>query len=321
VTGSGPRRFRFGVLVSDTTSGARLRDDARRIEALGYSTAFVPDHIAHHTPLSPVPTIAAIAQATERLRVGTLVLANDLRHPVQLARDAATLDLLSDGRLELGLGAGSMRSDHEPAGVQFDPLDVRVERLSESVAIIKRLIAGEVVTFNGRHYDVADVEGRPKTVQRPRPPLLIGGAGRRVLELAAREADIVSIVPPQGDKAVDLGGIALRIGNAMGPDTTDAQVGWVRAAAGSRLHEIELQSIAVIAYVTLHGEAVAQELAPSMGMSPRELMSSESVLLGSVSEITDELVARRERWGISYVVVPQAACEGFAPVVGRLAGT
>ena len=183
------RPFRFGVNMRTVASAAGWADRARTLEALGYSTLCLPDHLA--PMLSPLPALAVAAAATRRLRVGTMVLNNDFRHPTVLAREAATLDLLSDGRLELGIGAGHMKSEYDEAGLSFDRGGVRVARLSEAVLVLKRLFDGEPVTFDGRHYRVTGHTIHPRPVQRPRPPIFIGGNGPRLLTLAAAEADIV----------------------------------------------------------------------------------------------------------------------------------
>src|SRR6266852_2600210 len=167
------RPFRFGVNVRTARSHAEWADKARKVEALGYAVLLVPDHLAEL--LAPLPALAAAAAATTRLRVGTAVLNNDFRHPVLLAREAATLDVLSDGRLALGLGAGHMRSEYEQVGLAFDPGATRVERLAESVVLVKRLFEGDTVTFAGRHYRVPGHTIHPRPMQRPRPPIFIGG--------------------------------------------------------------------------------------------------------------------------------------------------
>src|SRR5437867_2123293 len=184
--------FRFGVILRSAASRADWAEKARKVEALGYAVLTVPDHLANL--VAPMPALASAAEATTRLRIGTMVLNNDFRHPVLVAREAATLDLLSDGRLELGLGAGHMRSEYEEAGLRFDPGRVRVERLAESVRIVKALLDGKPTTLEGDHYRVSAHRVFPRPVQRPRPPILIGGHGRRLLSLAAREAEIVGFV-------------------------------------------------------------------------------------------------------------------------------
>jgi probable F420-dependent oxidoreductase len=183
--------FRFGVNVRDASSQAAWQDKARKAEDLGYSTFLVPDHLA--AMLATIPAVMSAAAATKHLRVGTNVLNNDFRHPVLLAREAATVDLLTDGRLQLGLGAGHMQSEYDQAGLRFDAGGTRVERLAEAVAIVKELLKGKQVTFVGRHYRVTGHTIHPLPVQRPHPPILIGGNGRQLLILAAKEADIVGL--------------------------------------------------------------------------------------------------------------------------------
>jgi len=165
--------FRFGVNVRDGKSRAEWQDKAREIEGLGYSVLLVPDHLA--AMLATIPAVMSAADATKSLRVGTNVLNNDLRHPVLLAREAATIDMLTDGRLELGLGAGYMRTEYDQAGLRFDRGGIRVERLAEAVPIIKGLLGGAEVNFAGRHYRVTGHTIHPLPVQRPHPPIIIGG--------------------------------------------------------------------------------------------------------------------------------------------------
>jgi probable F420-dependent oxidoreductase len=236
------RPFRFGVTVPTVTSGAGWVERARRAEQLGYSILQVPDHFRDQ--LAPVPALTAAAMATTRLRVGALVFCNDFRHPVVLAKEAATIDVLSGGRFELGLGSGWLREEYDQAGIRFDAPGTRIERLAEAVAIVKGLLAGERVTFTGRHYAIAGLAGRPSPVQRPHPPLLIGGGGRRTLSLAAREASIVGLVPralPDGsglDRA------------DFGEGTLRQKIEWVRAAAGDRFDSLELHALVQAVVVT-----------------------------------------------------------------------
>ena len=206
--------YRFGVNARYARSRSEWVEKARKIEALGYDTFNVPDHLADL--LAPLPALVSAAGATSRLRVGTNVLNNDLRHPVLLAREAASVDLLTDGRLQLGLGAGSLRSEYEQAGLDFNRGAVRVERLAEAIAIVKGLLSGEPVTFAGRHYRVSGHTIAPLPVQKPHPPILIGGNGRQLLSLAAREADIVG-----------LSGITFRDGGAAPPDLSGWRVSGV----------------------------------------------------------------------------------------------
>ena len=307
------RPFRFGVTVPTVTSGAGWVERARRAEELGYSILQVPDHFRDQ--LAPVPALTAAAMATTRLRVGALVFSNDFRHPVVLAKEAATIDVLSGGRFELGLGSGWLREEYDQAGIRFDAPGPRIERLAEAVAIVKGLLAGERVTFTGRHYAIAGLEGRPSPVQRPHPPLLIGGGGRRTLSLAAREASIVGLVPralPDGsglDRG-DFGEAALR-----------QKIEWIRAAAGDRLDSLELHALIQAVVVTDQRMAAAEQLAARFRVAREVVLETPYVLLGTVKEICATLRERRERYGISYLTVFDRDLEALAPVVERLAGT
>jgi len=310
------RKFRFGVIVPKAGSAKEFREIARKTEALGYSTLFVPDHFVDH-PLAPIPAIATAAEATSTLRVGTLVLGNDYKHPVVLAREAATVDLLSDGRLEFGIGAGWMTVDYEKGGFPHDRPGRRIDRLAESVAVLKGLMADGPFSFSGSHYEVKELDGEPKPVQRPHPPFIIGGGGKRVLSLAAREADIVGI------------NANLRMGEPTHPDAaqsmsgvnTDQKLAWVREAAGSRFDELEIQVLAGFVFFTDDRQSLAEAMAPAFDVTPEFALETPVVLVGTLDEMVDELEQRRERWQMSYHVVPQESLEAFAPVVERLAGT
>jgi probable F420-dependent oxidoreductase len=257
----------------------------------------------------------AAAGVTTTLRLGALVYANDYHHPVMLAKEAATLDLLSDGRLELGLGAGWMVDDYAQAGIPFDRPGVRIARLAEAITVMKGLFADEPVTFEGEHYQVSGLNGTPKPIQRPHPPVLIGGGGRRILTLAAREADIIGL-------NIDLrAGI---IGEPSGPtataESTDEKIGWIRDAAGDRFDDIELQVRIHFALVTDDLEGTAEVVSPYFGLTPDQGLETPHALAGSVDQIVETCLARRERFGISYIGLSVDALEMFAPVVARLAG-
>jgi probable F420-dependent oxidoreductase len=266
--------------------------------------------------LAPLPALAIAAAATRRLRVGTMVLNNDFRHPTVLAREAATLDLLSDGRLELGLGAGHMKSEYDEAGLTFDRGAVRVARLAEAVVIVKRLFDGEPVTFHGQHYRLTGHSVHPRPVQRPRPPIFIGGNGPRLLALAAAEADIVGftgITFARGGAAPDFSGFRAA--------DVDARVGLVRETAGARFDRLELNALLQRVIVTDDRRAAAQELCQRWtALSMEDILGSPFVLLGSVDEIVADLEARRARWGLSYYVVQEPYADALNPVVARLAG-
>jgi probable F420-dependent oxidoreductase len=307
--------FRFGVNARTPGPATAWIALARRLEELGYSTLNLPDHLTDRA--APMAALAAAAAATTRLRVGTLVLNNDFRHPVLLAREASTLDWLSEGRFELGLGAGYVKAEYDEAGLRFERGSARVERLAEAVTIVTRLLAGEVVTFAGRHYQVTKHTIFPRPVQRPRPPLLVGGNGPRLLTVAAREADIVGLTGvtfTRGGTGRELSGFT-----AAG---VDERIGIVREAAGARLARLELSALVQRVIVTRDRRGAAAELTRRWSeLGVDEVLESPFVLLGSVDEIVAQLVARRRRWGISYYVIFDDVVDAFAPIVDRLTGT
>jgi probable F420-dependent oxidoreductase len=306
--------FRFGVNVGRASSRAEWVEKARKLEDLGYSALTVPDHLADL--LAPMPALLSAAEATTRLRVGTNVLNNDFRHPVLVAREAATVDLLTDGRLQFGLGAGHMQSEYDQAGLRFDAGGIRVERLAEAVTIVKGLLKGEQVTFAGRHYRVTNHTIHPLPVQRPHPPILIGGNGRRLLTLAAKEADIVGlsgITFGRDGAQPDLSG--------WRPAGVDARVQLMREAAGDRYDRLELNALVQRVVVTDDRRQAAEELKHRWTqLSPEEILQSPYVLIGTLDQLVEDLQARRERWGISYYVIFEPYIDVFAPVVARLAG-
>lgn len=314
---SSPRPFRFAAQLSRAPDGSARgwAEQARRAEELGYGTLLMPDHFGEQ--LAPMPALAAAAAATTSLRLGTLVCDNDYRHPLVLAKEAATLDLLSDGRLELGLGAGWMRSDYDQSGIAYDAPSVRVDRFAEAVDIVAGLLAAEgPFSFTGRHYTVTDHTPYPRPVQRPRPPIIIGGGGKRVLTLAARKADIVSInLDLRGGEA---NAEAARNGS---PDATRQKVAWVRQAAGDRFPDLELNTLIGFAVVTDDAAAVADSLAPVFGVEPDDVSHIPLALIGTVEEMVEELRWRRREYGISYLSVEADCWQALAPVVQELSGT
>src|SRR5438445_2638232 len=308
------KKFRFGAQIAS----ARSREDwvakARKAEDLGFSTLFMPDHFGDQ--LAPVPALMAAADATTTLRIASLVFDNDFRHPLVLAKEGATLDLLSDGRLEFGLGAGWMRTDYEESGIPFDEPAVRVDRLEEALAIVKGLWADKPFSFEGKHYTITEHDGLPKPVQKPHPPILVGGGAKRVLSIAGREADIVSI------------NFNLRPGvvsGDLGPDGTaervEQKIGWVRDAAGDRFDDIELGVTIFFPVITDDRKATAEALAGGFKLTPEQALEIPFALVGTVDEIVDDLVARRERFGLSYIAISGGGFRALAPVVEKLAGT
>ena len=310
------RKFRFGVMCSHADSATDFREKARKAEALGYSTLFVPDLFVDH-PLAPMPAMATAAAVTDTLRIGSLVLGNDYKHPVVLAREAATLDLLSDGRLELGLGAGWMTADYDKAGLDLDRPGVRIDRLEESVTVLKGLMGDDPFTFHGKHYTVTDLDGQPKPVQRPHPPFIIGGGGPKILALAVRDAAIVGI-NANLRRGVAISDDAAR---SMTGSATDEKLARLRAAGGERFDEIEIQSFVGFTNFTDDRQALAEMMAGAFGVAPEEALETPVVLAGTLEQMIDDVQARRERWEMSYVVVGVDVMEQFAPAVARLAGT
>jgi probable F420-dependent oxidoreductase len=292
------------------------REKARKIEDLGYSVLTVPDHLTDL--IAPIPALVSAADATKHLRVGTNVLNNDLRHPVPVAREAATADLLTDGRFELGLGAGCIRSEYDEAGLRFDRGAIRVDRLAEAVTIIKGLLTGAQMTFAGQHYRVSDHCIVTHPVQKPHPPILIGGNGVRLLALAARESDIVGF-----------SGITFRAGGAAPPDLSgwresgvDERVRLVRETAGEdRFARLELNALLQRAVLTDQPRKAAEELTRRWPqLTADEFLQSPYVLIGTVEQMVEEVLRRRQRWGISYYTIQEPYLEAFALVVARLAG-
>jgi len=314
------RRFRFGVVGEGIRSGEQLAAEARRAEALGYATLLLRDHFVPEPfgdQLAPTVALMAAAGVTRTLRLGTMVLDNDYRHPVLLAKEAATLDLLSGGRFELGVGAGWLRDEYERAGMRFDAPGVRVARLEESLQVLKGLLAGSAFTFAGVHYTVAGLESFPRPVQRPHPPILVGAGSRRMLGIAGREADIVGILPralPNGTISEDL--------SERSPETIDRKLDWVRQAAGGRFGELELSMMVSVIVADDHRKAAAQ-LAAERGWgtaASERVLEMPSVFVGGVDRIVELMQARRDRYGFSYYVVSDEDMEALGPVVDRLAG-
>ncbi len=309
-----PRPFRFGVQEHRASNARAWRETARSVESLGYSTLYVPDHFGEQ--LGPIASLMAAADSTTRLRVGSLVFDNDYRHFVVLAKEAATLDLLSDGRFDLGLGAGWLVSDYEQAGITYDTPGARIERMEEGLKVIKGLMSGGPFSFSGKHYQIKAMEGFPLPVTKPHPPILIGGGGRRMLSLAAREADIVNV------------NFDLREGRATPAtartglaEATDEKLNWIKDAAGDRFEQIELSAFIFLATITDDRESVAAVIGAGFGASAREVLEIPHFLIGSEDQLVEDLRHRRERYGVSYVVVPGDVAQAFAPVVERLLGT
>lgn len=308
------RGFRFNLQASGVTDPTALVDLARQAEDLGYASLSIADHLDGQ--LAPFPMLTAVAGATTTLRLTTLVLCNDYRHPAWVAQEAATLDLISDGRLELGIGAGWMRSDYDSTGLPYDRPSVRIARLAEGVTIIKGLLSGTSGDFAGSHYRIEGLTTIPAPRQQPHPPILIAGGAEKILTLAGREADIVGINPNLAAGVIDA-----RAGATATPAATDAKLAWIRAGAGDRFDQIELQTRVHLAVVTDDRDTLAAAMAGGLGLSVEEALGSPHALVGTVEQCIETLHQWRERWGITNIGLPADALTAFAPVVAALAGS
>jgi probable F420-dependent oxidoreductase len=311
------RKFRFAAQLSKGPDGTARSwvQQAKQAEDLGYSTLFMPDHFGDQ--LAPVAALAAAATATSTLRLGSLVFGNDYRHPVVLAKEAATLDVLSEGRFELSLGAGWMKTDYAEAGLPYDTPKVRVARFEEAVQVIQGLLRTDgPFSFDGESYQVHEHALLPRPVQQPGPPLIIGGGGKRVLSFAAQHADIVSI------------NVNLREGTGgpetapnASPERTREKVAWVKEAAGPRFDDLELNALIGFVMITDDAEGITKAMAPHFGISEEEARHIPLALLGTLDEMADELEWRRADYGISYWSIEADCWAELGPLVAKLAGT
>jgi probable F420-dependent oxidoreductase len=293
-----PRAFRFGVTAGYAPSRTIWVNIARRAEELGYSTLLIPDRTSVGI-LAPIPALAVAASATTTLHVGSYVFCNGYRHPVLLAREAATLDLLTDGRFELGLGAGVSSVEFEQMGIPFASAGARVGQLEETIQVMKQLFREETVNFSGKHYTITGLKGNLKPAQKPHMPILVAGAGEKMLKLAAREADIIAI----GSKIT-----------ARGPDPTDAtleqKIAWIKEVAGEHFADLELSQ-------TIYDLEITDSRTPLSSQQggwfiPKRPLSTEQAVA--------HLLEQRDLYGFSYLQIQAAQVENFAPVVAQLAG-
>jgi probable F420-dependent oxidoreductase len=306
--------MRFGVITSHAPDGHAWRERARRAEALGYTSLLMPDHFQNQW--APLVALTIAVEATERLRVGTLVFDNDYRHPVVLAKEIATLDLATSGRVEFGLGAGWKRSDYDEAGIVYDPPGVRISRMAESLEVMKRLWASpDPVHLTGEHYTIRGAVGTPRPHRVPYPTVCIGGGGKRMLSLAAVAADIVAV-----NATMTAGTLGTDIAATATAAAFDEKLTWVHAAAGNRLDDIELQCHVPLVTLTPDRASVARTLGQAFGVSAEEALDVPLALIGTIDEMCDTIEQRRARWGFTYWIVPDDAMEAFAPIVERLAG-
>ena len=315
--------FRFAVQATNAVGRREWRDTVRKIEDLGYSTLFLADHYlgpgpaqkAARTPrqdLAPIAAMAAAAAYSETLRIGCRVFCIDYHVPAVLAKEAATLDLLSGGRLEMGIGDGWSEVEYTAMGLDFDRPGRRIAKLAEVVSLLKAHWQGEELYYSGDFVQVRGYAGRPRPVQRPHPPIMIGGGGQRVLSLAGQEADIVSIssVP-----------FVARDADGLDPQAVaQLRAGYVQAAAGERYRQMDVESSPYFAEITDDPDTVLAGVATSTGISADLLRDHPNVLIGPPERVVEMLYSRRETLGVNYVTVQQSQLESFAPVVDRLRG-
>jgi probable F420-dependent oxidoreductase len=315
------RPFRFGVLCEEMGTREAWIAKVQRVEELGYATLLLRDHFVagpFGDQFAPLSALMAAAMITNTLRVGSMVFDNDYRHPVVLGKEVATLDVLSGGRFEFGLGAGWMGSEYEQAGLPFDSPGTRISRFEEALCIFKGLFADEPLTFTGKHYTITGIHGFPKPLQRPHPPILIGAGGRRMLALAAREADIVGILPGP----LNAGEPTVNDPSAYSPERFAQKVMWLHEAAGKRFTQLELSVITTPVFThnrSLGAEQVAQRRGWS-GVSVEEILKMPTIFIGTMEQVAEQMLASREHFGISYYMTLDHQMEAFAPLVQWLSG-
>jgi probable F420-dependent oxidoreductase len=307
----GTRPFRFSGGLYSATSATEWLEGARRLESDGYDVLVTGDHF---TPrFAPMPALTAAALATTTLRVGCTVFNNDWRHPLALAKEVSTADVLSGGRFEFGIGAGWSKPEYDSLGIAFDPPAVRVSRFEEAVRVIKSAWGDGSFTFHGQHYLITEYDGQPKPLQRPHPPILIGGGGSRLLSVAAREADIIGILPR-----------ATTEGTLDSGDETDASVAQkvevIRRAAGDRFDQVELNLYMWEVAVTDDRRAAAEAIATRRSRPVDYVLESPYFLIGTINAMVEKVLELRERHLISYISVFPSDTKAFAPVVARLSG-
>lgn len=309
----GHRPIRFGTGGGRIADRDRLVAAARRAEDIGYSTFSMADHFG--LPFAPLIALQAVADATTTLRISQTVLAHDFRQPAVLAKELATLDVFSRGRVEVGLGAGWMRSEYEQAGIRFDSAGIRIARLEEFITVLKGLFGDEPLSFSGAHYRIADLDGTPKPIQRPHPPILVGGGGRKLLAVAARQADIIQVMP-----RIRGPGQPLDASEFTAATYTD-KIDHIKAVAGERFPDIELGTQLLLATVTDDPDGALAEFATGHGIRGDDLRDSPLVAVGSLNQVCDKLLAVRDEYGVSYFACPVGARpSSLAPIIDKVAG-
>jgi probable F420-dependent oxidoreductase len=321
------RPFRFSVTAYEPDTAGQWSETARRAEHLGYSTLFTVDHYLGPGPntiesgrapvqVAPIAASMAAAAATSTLRVGCRVFCIDYHQPVVLAKELATLDVLSEGRLEVGLGAGWLAAEYEAMGLHMQSPGVRIERLRQVAVLLKAFWSGEQLDVAEAGVHAVGFAGRPHPVQQPHPPLLIGGGSPKVLRLAGEVADIVSFNFNNAPGRIGPESIA-----TSSREATTKKVEWVRQGAGARFADVELEIGTYFVAVGDGYRATADRVAAQFGTSADDIIDNPHALLGSVDAVCERVLSLREEFGVSYVNVPGRNMDEFAPVVARLAGT
>ena len=320
------RPFRFGLQSYSATSPQDWRDQARRAEELGFSTFSVADHVIGPGPklaatnhpvqdVAAVPAMAVAIEATNTISIGARVFCADYRQPVMFAKELATLAFFAEGRLEIGIGAGWLQGEYEAMGVEWERAGVRLDRLEETIQLIRAHFADGQIEVNGKHVRATGFEGVPK-VPTGLPPIMIGGGARRVLGIAGREADIVSLNFNNSSGAIGAAGVG-----SSTAELTSQKIEWIRAGAGDRFDQIELEIAAYFTVVTDDRDGTLSKMAPMFALEPEQFGVHPHALIGSVDSICDQLVERRETYGISYITFAGRTVESVAPIVAKLAGT
>ena len=320
------RPFRFGLQSYAADSPADWREQARRAEATGFSTFSVADHVIGPGPalaatnhpvqnVAAMPAMAVAIEATSTINIGARVFCVDYRQPVMFAKELATLDFFSEGRLEIGLGAGWLQGEYEAMGVQWDRAGVRLDRMEETITLLRAHFGDGLVDVEGEHVHAVGFEGLPKPTNGM-PPIMIGGGAQRVLGIAGREADIVSLNFDNSSGKLGPAGVG-----SSTAELTAQKIEWIRAGAGDRFGDLELEIGAYFTVVTDQRDATLEKMAPMFALEPEQFAHHPHALIGSVQSICEQLIERRETYGISYVTFGASAASSVAPIVERLAGT
>jgi probable F420-dependent oxidoreductase len=316
--------FRFGLQTFNADSGKAWADKARKAEALGYSAFHLADHLLGPGPalvrtnhpeqnVAAIPAMAYAAAVTDTIKIGCRVFCVDYHNPFVLTKSAFTIDMLSDGRLEFGLGAGWLKDEYAALAIPYDSPGTRIDRLADVIQGVKAFRAGGQFAIKNRTIDWQEFEGVPRPVGKV--PIMVGGGSPKVLRLGGREADIVSLNFNNRAGVIGPDGVM-----TSSKEETERKLGWIREGAGARFDQIEIEIGAYFTFVTDNPEPMLQGMAQSFGVPPDAMREHPHALFGSVDTVCEELERRREMHGISYFTVGETAIDAFAPVVARLTG-